>query len=276
MKADLILHNAHIYTADSARLWAECVACAGGRVLAVGGGDELMGLAGPNTQVINAGGRLVLPGITDGHVHLAMFADWRRENQVSLFGVFDFNELRQRVRQAVERTDEGQWVYGRGWDESLWDLQPSRAHLDDIAPHTPVVLRRLDLHTCWVNSAALDRAGITHETPDPPKGHIGRDATGEPTGILYELSAVEMVEKHMPRPTFAEMQDWTRDAISEAHRLGVTGVHDQRAPREDSRSISTCVPGSRESGRPRVRCSVGVARRCMDARSSSARRAVCT
>src|SRR5688572_19344473 len=99
-KADLILHNARIYTVDPARPWAEAVACAAGRIIAVGNNDEILALAGPETQVINAEGKLVLPGLTDAHVHFLQYAI--RKQEVRLFGVRDFDEVRRRVRQAVE------------------------------------------------------------------------------------------------------------------------------------------------------------------------------
>ena len=237
MEADLILHNARIYTVDPAQLWAEAVVCTAGRIVAVGSRDELMDLAGPNTQFIDAGGRLVLPGLIDGHVHLLWHAILRRGHQIDLLGVASLEELRRRVSRAVESADPGQWVYGRGWDESLWGVRPTRAHLDDIAPRTPVVLRRLDLHTSWANSAALEHAGVTSETPDPPGSCIARDATGELTGILHEFGAIDLVEQHIPQPDATTLQDWLRDAIAEAHRLGLTGILDMRVAEEGRQSF---------------------------------------
>lgn len=237
MKADLIVRNARIFTVDSARPWAEAVACAAGRIVAVGSDDELTDLAGPNTQFINAGGQLVLPGLTDAHVHFLWNVIRLRHSQVDLYGVSDFDEVRRRVRQAVEIAGPGQWVHGWGWDESLWDMQPARALLDDISPHTPVALRRVDLHTWWVNSAALKLAGITPETPDLPGSRLGRDITGELTGVLHEWAAIRLVEQYIPEPDAATLQDWLRDAIAEAHRLGLTGIHDQRVQREGSQTL---------------------------------------
>lgn len=229
-KADLILYNARIFTVDAARLWAEAVACAYGRIVAVGSNEEVLNLAGRATQRIDAGGRLVLPGLTDAHVHFLQYAIRRQE--VSLFGVPDFDEVRRRVRQAVEKAAPGQWVQGWGWDENLWDRLPSAAELDDIAPHTPVVLARMDMHTWWVNSAAMQQAGITRETPDPPESRLDRDADGNPTGLLREWNAIRLVEPHLPKPSSSTLQGWLKEAIAEAHRLGLTGIHDQRVQRE--------------------------------------------
>lgn len=235
MGADLILRNARIYTVDPARAWAEAVACAGGRIVAVGSSDEVMELAGSPTEIIDAGGRLVLPGFTDAHVHFLQYAI--RQQQVSLFGVADFDEVRRRVRRAVERAEPGQWVQGWGWDESLWDVEPTRVHLDDIAQHTPVALARMDMHTWWVNSAALKQAGITRETPDPPESRIERDASGEPTGILREWNAIRLVQQCIPEPDAATLEGRLREAIADAHRLGLTGIHDQRTEWEGRTSF---------------------------------------
>jgi hypothetical protein len=235
MTANLIIHNARIYTVDAAAPWVSAVACAGGRIMAVGSDDEILNLAGPDTERFDAGGRLVLPGLTDSHVHFLQYAI--RRHEVNLFGVRDFEEVRRRVQQAVEQAAPGRWVQGWGWDENLWDVEPTRTHLDDIAPHTPVVLRRLDMHSCWVNGAALKRAGVSRETPDPPESRLERDAAGEPTGILREWNAMRLVESHIPRPTAAELRPWLQEAIGVAHQLGLTGIHDQRVQREGRQSF---------------------------------------
>jgi predicted amidohydrolase YtcJ len=229
-KADLILYNARLYTVDPALPWAQAVACAAGRVLAVGSDEEVLSLADRATQRVDVGGRLVLPGLTDAHVHFLQYAIRRQE--VSLFGVRDFDEVRRRVRQAVEKAGPDQWVQGWGWDENLWNTPPTAAQLDDIAPHTPVVLARMDMHTWWVNSAAMQQAGITRETPDPPESRLDRDADGNPTGLLREWNAIRLVEPHLPKPNSALLQTWLKEAITEAHQLGLTGIHDQRVQRE--------------------------------------------
>ncbi len=230
MKPDLILYNARIYTVDPAQPWAEAVVCAGGNILTVGSNEDALALAGPNTQTVDAGGRLVLPGLTDAHVHFLQYAIRRR--QVNLSGVKNFDAALQLVRQAVEQTEPGQWVQGWGWDEYPWDTQPTAALLDQIAPHTPVALARVDMHTWWVNSAAMKQAGISRETPDPPESRIERDANGDPNGLLREWSAIRLVERHIPRPTFDALYGWLKETMAEAHQLGLTGIHDQRVENE--------------------------------------------
>jgi hypothetical protein len=235
MKAQLILHNAKVYTVDPNQPWAEAVACAEGRIVAVGRNEAIQRLAGPETQTIDAKGRLLLPGLTDAHVHFLQYAIRRR--QVSLFGVRDFEEARRRIRQVVEQAQPGQWVQGWGWDEYPWDAQPTASLLDELAPHTPAALARVDMHTWWVNSAALKLAGITRHTPDPPESRIERDANGEPTGLLREWNAIRLVQEKIPRPTADLLYTWLREAIAEAHQLGLTGIHDQRVEREGRQSF---------------------------------------
>ncbi len=235
IKTDLILYHAHIYTVDPAKPWAEAVACAGGWIVAVGGNEEILGLADADTEQIDARGRLVLPGLTDAHVHFLQYAT--RRQQVSLFGVRDFEEVRRRVRQAIETAVPGQWVQGWGWDENSWGVQPTAAYLDDIAPHTPVVLARMDMHTWWVNSAAMKQAGLTSATPDPLESRLDRDANGNPSGILREWNAIRLVEPYLPKPDATTLQTWLHQAIAEAHQLGLTGIHDQRVQREGRQSF---------------------------------------
>lgn len=230
MPADLLITNARIYTVDPARPWAEAVAARDGRILAVGRDAEVRTLAGPGTRMIDAGGRLVLPGLTDAHVHFLGYAT--RRHQVSLFGLTDIGEVLSRVRVAAEAAPPGAWIVGWGWDDNRWDTRPTAALLDEVAPGHPVMLARMDMHTWWVSSAVLARAGITAETPDPPEGAIGRDADGQPNGLLSEWSALALIEPYIPQPDEDTLARWLLEAQTEAHRLGLTGLQDQRIERE--------------------------------------------
>ncbi len=236
MNPNLIIHNAKIYTVASAHPWAEAVACAGGQIVAAGSNNEILNLAGPGTHAINAEGRLLLPGLIDAHVHFLQYAV--RNHQVSLFGSTDFEEVRRRVQEAVRQVQPNQWVQGWGWDEHRWDVQPTAALLDEIAPDTPMVLARVDMHTWWANSAALKQAGITRETPDPPESRIERDAEGNPTGIFREWGAIALIQQHIPKPETDTLYRWMKEAMGKAHALGLTGIHDQRVENEGWRSFS--------------------------------------
>ncbi len=227
--ADLILFNGKFWTQDPRFPEATAVAVQAGRIQAVGGDAEIKALVGPGAQVIDLGGRRVLPGLTDAHFHFQGWALSRRE--LPLAGLSSRQAVQEALSKAVQTTPPGgsQWIKGQGWNETDWP-EPrllTRHDLDTVAPDHPVILWRSDLHLATANTLALRLAGITAETPDPPAGVIDRDAAGQPTGVL-RYQAMERVDAVLPQPTEAEIDAAMRDAIAEAHRLGLTGVHDFR------------------------------------------------
>jgi predicted amidohydrolase YtcJ len=229
LQADLLLQNGRIYPVEPAHLRAQAVAVKDDHIFAVGDDSELEPLIGPKTRVIDLEGRLALPGFTDSHIHFLAYA--LRRHQVVLDGVDDWKEVRRRICAGVERAAPGEWVLGWGWNQNLWGdgTFPSKADLDDVAPHNPVALTRTDFHSLWVNSPALEKASITAETPDPPESRIDRDPiTGEPSGILREWGATRLVEDVIPLPSDDAVDTALRETIAEAHQLGLTGVHDMR------------------------------------------------
>lgn len=232
---DLILTNGRIYTLDGARSWVEAVASRDGRIVAVGSDADIRALAGPETRVIDCGDRLVLPGLTDAHIHFVAYA--ARRKQVSLFGLTDPAAVRERVAAAVGAAAPGEWVIGWGWDSNRWDVQPTAALIDDISPRNPVVLTRMDMHTWWANSQAMAIAGVTANTPDPVEAYIGRYGDGRPTGLFSEWNAIDLIERHVPQPDERVLMEWLEETIAEAHQLGLTGIHDQRIEREGAQSL---------------------------------------
>lgn len=224
--ADLVVYNARIVTLDPDRPVAEALAAAGGRVVLVGTTEAALSLAGPQTVRLDGRGNLVIAGFVDSHIHFASWALARR--QVDLTGTRTVSEALERVRTAAERVPPGEWVIGRGWDHSTWDdgTLPTRADLDRVVPDRPVVLTRKDGHSIWVNSLVLVRAGISRETPDPPGGRIDRDDRGEPTVILREGPAMGLVWQAVGRPNADAIESALRDATPEAHRRGLTGIHE--------------------------------------------------
>jgi predicted amidohydrolase YtcJ len=162
---------------------------------------------------------LVTPGFVDGHTHFAMWALGRQ--RVQLTGAASRAEAVERV--AAGTPSQG-WIVGHGWDANGWSEAPDRHALDQVHA-IPVYLDSVDVHAAWVNSAALAVARVMRETPDPPGGRIVRDAAGEPTGVLLER-AVELVSRLVPTPSAEILDEAIRDAQAEAHRLGVTGIHD--------------------------------------------------
>ncbi len=229
----LVLYNGKLHTQDPDYPQATAVAVGNGRILAVGRDAEIETLSGPDTQTIDLKGRPVLPGFTDCHIHFQKYA--LRRSQIMLDGVDDWQEIRRRIRAGVERANPGEWVVGGGWNQNLWEdgTLPTKADLDDISPQNPVALSRIDGHSLWVNSLALEKADITAETPDPPQSRIDRDPdSGEPTGILREWEAIRLVQDIVPEPDDETMAIALRESIAEAHRLGLTGIHEMQVEGE--------------------------------------------
>lgn len=224
---DLILYNARLYTQDPRFPRATALASGCGRCLAVGSDAEILALAGPHTRRINLHGRRVLPGLIDAHFHFREWALMRRG--LRLAGVPSLATVLDRVQQAAQATPPGQWIIGQGWNESAWPEARliTRHDLDQVAPDHPVLLKRSDLHLACANSLALRLAGISDQTPDPEGGVIDRDQHGQPTGVLREL-AIEQVNRVVPPLMEEETEILMREAMAEAHRLGLTGIHDLR------------------------------------------------
>ena len=225
---DLILFNGQLWTQEPTIPAASAVAMRGGRFLAIGSDDDILRLRTSRTQLIDLGGRRVLPGLTDAHFH---FRGWAMSRQrLRLAGLPSLAAVIEAVAGAAHSAQPGQWIRGQGWNEAHWPEQrfPTRHDLDAVAGDAPVYLLRSDLHLAVANSAVLRLAGITAATPDPPAGVIDRDATGQPTGVLRD-EAMKLVDAVIPRSTEAAVDAAMRDAVAEMHRLGLTGVHDFRS-----------------------------------------------
>lgn len=166
---------------------------------------------------------LITPGIVDGHTHFAMWAQGRR--RVQLAGATRRSEA---LRRVAGGTIEQGWLRGHGWDANRWDEAPDRRSLDTVV-QAPVFLESVDIHAAWVNTAALARAGVDRNTPDPVGGRIVRDAAGEPTGLLLER-AVDLVRAVLPAPDPEGLVAALRQAQSDAHALGLTGIHSMEPP----------------------------------------------
>jgi len=224
---DLILYNGNLYTQDSKVPEASAIAIRNGKILAVGDDTDIRALATPDTKVVDLEGRRVLPGLTDSHIH---FYEWALLLQgLTLEDATSLDEVLRRIKEAATQAEPNAWIVGQGWNQDRWPVPklPTRFDLDKVAPDTPTILWRTDLHLAWVNSAALKAAEITADTPDPEMGVIDRDETGQPTGILREL-AINLVREVMPPHTDAQTDEAMRRAMSKVHQLGLTGVHDFR------------------------------------------------
>ena len=194
-----------------------------GKVRGVGSARELDLIAPPSLPRYVFPEALVTPGFVDSHTHFGMWALGR--TRVNLVGARTRVEALRRVGAAQEFQG---WVLGHGWNANGWEEPPDRWELDRIHPG-PVCLDSVDVHAVWVNTAALAAAGISRHTPDPVGGRIVRDAAGEPTGVLLER-AVALIQPAVPRPSHLELSQLLRAAQAEAHRLGVTAIHDVEGP----------------------------------------------
>jgi predicted amidohydrolase YtcJ len=225
MQADLVLYNGNIHTMDASEPRARAIAIAGNRVLAVGSSIEMRQRLASDGQAIDLDGRTVVPGFTDSHLHFLSYG--LSLTQIDLAEVPTLDQALSRVAARATETPAGQWLTGRGWDHSLWEggAFPTRQQLDRVAPDHPALLRRKCGHASWANTRALELAGITAETPDPPGGAIDRDPiTGYPTGILKE-TASGLVSRLLDDPTLDEAMAAIQVGIAHAHKLGLVGVH---------------------------------------------------
>ncbi len=220
----LALLSTKVYTGDPARPWAEAVAIENGKILTVGSNAEVRSALGRKAQESHLPGRLVTPGLVDGHCHFLSYGLYLQ--RVDLRDLPSLAACRERIREAAQRSAPGDWILGRGWNHHCWEEQrePQRQDLDDIAPENPVMMVRCCGHSQWVNSRALAAAGITPGLPDPAGGKIDRDPrSGEPTGMLRELR--HLIERVIPVPSLEERRKAVLLAQEHAVRLGVTGVH---------------------------------------------------
>lgn len=217
----LVLVNGIVHTGVAGSPPAQAIVSDGGRIAFVGSTPEALERAPAGARTIDLAGATVLPGLADAHAHLTGIG-WR-ELHFDLTGVPGVAALQERLRERAAR-DPSAWIVGRGWIESKWSpaVFPTRADLDAVVTARPVMLERADGHAVIVNSRALQAAGITAATPDPPGGEILRDPrTGEPTGMLVD-AAVDLVQKHVPAPTAADLRRALEAGAERSLRLGWT------------------------------------------------------
>jgi len=221
--ADLIITNAKIWTVDKAHPTAQAVAVLGDRIIAVGSNADVDVLRGHDTKVINAGGKLVLPGFNDAHVHFV--SGGLQLESVQLNDATSKQEFVRRIAEQARKTPKGEWIQGGDWDETKWNplSLPTKELIDPVTPDNPVFVSRYDGHSALANSTALRLAGITSQTPDPPGGVIVRDPQGNPTGDLKD-AATDLVFKVIPALSHEQRLRAVRRALNYAASLGVTSV----------------------------------------------------
>jgi len=230
--ADLVITRANVWTGDSAQPDAKGIAIVADRIVAVGGADEIERWRGSTTREINAGGRRVVPGFNDAHVH---FVDGGRQlDNVDLKDADTPEEFARRIGERAKITLAGEWILGGDWDDQRWTPArlPTKELIDAVTPTTPVFVNRYDGHMSLANSAALKIAGVTAQTSDPPGGTIVRDAQGNPTGVLKD-AAMSYVDRVIPPMTPDRRLHAVKRALEHAASIGVTSVQDMNPAYDD-------------------------------------------
>ena len=226
--ADLIITNANIHTMDAKRTVARSIAVSGGKIIAIGSDADTKSLIGPNTRVIDAGGKLVIPGFNDAHVHFLETGS--QLSSVDLRSAKTPQEFVQRIKDFVAKQPKGRWILGGQWDHENWtpnDL-PTAALIDSVTPDNPVFINRLDGHMALANSVAMKLAGVNKDTKDVAGGLIVRDGSGNPAGVFKD-AAMGYIEKAIPDPSFEQQLEYAAAASNHAASLGVTSVQDMSA-----------------------------------------------
>jgi predicted amidohydrolase YtcJ len=223
---DLVLTNGRVWTGVASRPWAEAVASHGEYITAVGSTSEIRKLVGPNTREIDLQQRLTLPGFIDAHAHF--INGGFQLLSVDLRYAATEQEFASRIAEKAQALGRGRWITGGDWDHEQWPGSPlpTRELIDNITPHNPVFVARLDGHMALANTAALKAAGISQTTVDPPGGTIVRHPeTGEPTGVLKD-AAMGLVSSVIPEPISDQYNDALSAAMREAARVGLTSIQD--------------------------------------------------
>lgn len=226
--AELVLRGGAIYTVAPGQKWAEALAVRDGRIVYVGADAGAEAYIGAQTRVVDLGGRFVLPGFHDAHVHVV--SGGIELGECDLNGTGNQEEILAAVRRYVAENPKAAWIVGGGWDLPVFkDANPHRSLLDAIVADRPAFLSASDGHSAWVNSKALEIAGITKDTPDPEGGRIEREpGTGEPTGTLRE-SAMGLVAQHIPAYSRETYREGLRRGLELAARYGITSVQEASA-----------------------------------------------
>jgi predicted amidohydrolase YtcJ len=230
--AELVLTHGAVYTLDGARSWAEAVGVSGGRIVFVGTAAAAKPWIGPQTKVVDLGGKMLLPAFHDSHVH--PISGGVEAMECDLNGLATREQVLEAVGKYAAAHPKAKWIRGGGWELTLFPGgNPSKTLLDRVVPDRPVYLSATDGHSVWVNSKALAVAGVTKATLDPPHGRIERDpATGEPSGALRE-DAEELVGKLLPAHTAAELAEGLKLALLRANSFGLTSLQEASASEEE-------------------------------------------
>ncbi|MDQ4003261.1 MAG: amidohydrolase [Actinomycetota bacterium] len=247
--ADCVLIG-KIYTLDDSRPEAEGVAIREGRISYVGNADDARRSVGPRAEVIDLGGRVALPGFIESHSHPILYGRYLEE--VDCRYCSSLEEIVEALRKRASLTPPGEWVVGNGYDHTLLreSRHPTRRELDRASDEHPILLRNITVHNVVANSRALRTTGVTPETPDPEGGRIGRDANGEPDGVLWEW-AQNLVQPHLPEASIGEVRRQLHGAAKEYLSAGVTSVVEAGLGlAHGMRDVEACASAAEDGGLP--------------------------
>jgi len=226
--ADLALINGKIITVDEQFSYAEAVSVKDGRIQAVGTTTEIKQLTGPETEVVDLKGKTVMPGLNDSHLHLVGSGSALQIINCRTPPMMGIEDMKKAVAEKVKTAKPGEWIQGRGWDQAKLaeKRNPSRWDLDEVSPDNPVILTRTCGHLLVANSAALKIGGITKDTPQPVGGVIVKNENGEPTGMLEEGPAMNMVRNEIHKEGIEDYMGQIKTACEAFNAVGITSVID--------------------------------------------------
>ena len=219
---DRIFVNGKIWTEDDTQPQAQALAVSGDTIIAVGSDRDIKALASRDTAVVDLERRLVVPGFQDSHLHFP----GRSVNEIDLHGVETLKDFQQRLSDFAKAHPSLPWITGHGWGYSAFPNQTvDKRYIDAVISDRPVYLLERDGHMGFGNSKALQMAGVTNSTPDPPNGHIMKSASGEPTGEFKEM-AQDLIFSKIPRRTMEDQYQSLLQHMDEAAAAGLTAVQD--------------------------------------------------
>jgi predicted amidohydrolase YtcJ len=226
--ADLALINGKIITVDSEFSLAEAIAVKNGRIQLVGTTKKVKELVGSETKVIDLEGKTVMPGLYDSHLHLVGTGSALEMINCRTPPMMSIEDLKKAVAEKVKDAEPGEWILGRGWDQAKLREQrnPTRYDFDEVAPDNPVVLTRTCGHLLVANGLALEIGGINKDTPQPVGGKIVKDENGEPTGMLEEGPAMNLVRNQIPPENISDFMSQIKTACQAFNEVGITSVID--------------------------------------------------
>ncbi len=218
-----ILHNGNIYTQFKDKICVSALAILGEKVVAAGSDGDILSSFKNHAEIIDLEGRTVLPGFTDAHIHLSLYAQSLQRVDCE---TGTLQQCLDRIKEKVKSIPQDGWLLGHGWNQNTWSGQyGTKTMLDEVDAVHPIYLTAKSLHAGWANSKALQAANISRMSSDPEGGVIHRDQFGEPSGILFE-SAMALVEKVIPQISDTDHKHAIQLAQEQLNKFGFTGIHD--------------------------------------------------